>query len=75
MNNQLLDLKGLSCPLPVLRTKKAIQSLIKGGVIEVHVTDPVAVNDFQAFCQATGNELVNWQQDGEVYAFTIRKAA
>lgn len=71
----VLDLKGLSCPLPVLRTKKAIKDVANGGILEVHVTDPAAVNDFQAFCHATGNKLVEWSEKAGVFQFTILKAA
>jgi tRNA 2-thiouridine synthesizing protein A len=71
----VLDLKGLSCPLPVLRTKKAIKDVAQGSTLQVHVTDPAAVNDFKAFCQATGNTLVDWTETAGVFQFTILKAA
>jgi len=71
----VLDLKGLSCPLPILRTKKAIMDVATGGLLQVHVTDPAAVNDFQAFCQASGNRLVEWTESAGVFQLTILKAA
>jgi tRNA 2-thiouridine synthesizing protein A len=71
----VLDLKGLSCPLPLLRTKKAISDAALGATLKVHVTDPAAVNDFKIFCQATGNTLVDWTEDAGVFQFTIQKAA
>ena len=57
MADQLLDAKGLNCPLPILRAKKALKDVAMGGTLEVLATDPGAVKDFEAFCRATGNEL------------------
>ena len=58
MSNQVLDVKGLNCPLPILRAKKALKDIPEGGLLEVLATDPGAVKDFEAFCRTTGNELV-----------------
>ena len=58
MADQLLDAKGLNCPLPILRAKKALKDVAMGGTLEVLATDPGAVKDFEAFCRATGNELL-----------------
>ena len=74
MANQTLDAKGLNCPLPILRAKKALQSLPAGGTLEVLATDPGAVKDFQAFCRTTGNELVESSSEGKVLRFLIRRA-
>ncbi|MBI3453965.1 MAG: sulfurtransferase TusA family protein [Rhodospirillales bacterium] len=71
----VLDLRGMTCPLPVLRTKKAIRNMRPGATFTVLATDSGAVRDLQGFCRSTGNQLVRWHEDGGVYSFTIRKAA
>ncbi|MFZ5750005.1 MAG: sulfurtransferase TusA family protein [Pseudomonadota bacterium] len=72
MADQVLDAKGLNCPLPILRAKKALKELPTGGTLEILATDPGAVADFEAFCRTTGNEMVSSGQDGNVYKFVIR---
>ncbi len=74
MADQTVDAKGLNFPLPILRAKKALQSLGAGGTIEVLATDPGSVKDFQAFCRTTGNELVESSTEGNVFRFVLRKA-
>ena len=74
MSDKLLDTKGLRCPLPVLRARRAMKDMGAGEVIEIHATDPGAVQDFQAFCETTGHALLDSRRDGEVYIFEIRKA-
>ncbi len=69
-----LDATGLRCPLPVLRARKAMKGVAAGEMLEVKATDPGAVADFQSFCETTGDELVDWQEDGGVFVFRIRKA-
>lgn len=69
-----LDVKGLNCPLPILRAKKAIKDLAAGDVLEVHATDPGSVKDFDAFCRQTGNKLLGQSENGGVYTFQIEKA-
>ena len=74
MAETLLDTRGLSCPLPVLRARKAMQKLASGSLVRVLATDPGTVKDFKAFCRATGHELVeSLEQDGE-FRFVLRKA-
>jgi tRNA 2-thiouridine synthesizing protein A len=73
MADMVLDAKGMNCPLPILKTKKALQSLDTGKVLEVLSTDPGSVADFKAFCRQTGNELVESTQDGSVYRFLIKR--
>ena len=68
-----LDLKGLKCPLPVLRAKKALKGMEPGAVLEVLATDPGSVKDFNAFCETTGDEMVSWSEAGGVYSYTLRK--
>lgn len=72
MADAILDAKGLNCPLPILKAKKALKELPTGGTLEVQATDPGAVKDFEAFCRTTGNDLVEHHIDGKVYVFTIR---
>jgi tRNA 2-thiouridine synthesizing protein A len=69
----ILDTKGLNCPLPVLRVKKAIKDVTPGEILQVLATDPGAVGDFQAFCKTSGNEMVDWKEDAGVFTFNIRK--
>jgi tRNA 2-thiouridine synthesizing protein A len=68
-----LDLKGLSCPLPIVKTAQAIKELAPGDLIEALATDPGSVADFAAWCTTTGNELVEQTTDDGVYRFVIRK--
>ena len=75
MADQTLDAKGLNCPLPILKAKKALKEVPDGGTLEILATDPGSVADFQAFCRTTGNELVEHDEDGGVYRFVLRKAA
>lgn len=73
MTTQLLDAKGLICPLPVLRARKALKGLGPGDVLEVEATDPGADKDFRAFCEATGNRLLLAEESGGVYRFRIER--
>ncbi len=69
----LLDVKGLACPLPVLKAKKAMKPVPPGETLEVLATDPGTVADFKAFCETTGHTLVRSSEDEGVYTFLIRK--
>ena len=75
MDATLLDTKGLKCPLPVLRARKALKSVEPGGLLEVHATDPSSVLDFRNFCETTGHELLDSREEDGVYVFEIRKLA
>jgi tRNA 2-thiouridine synthesizing protein A len=75
MANQLLDAKGLNCPLPILKTKKALKDVPVGGTLEVLATDPGSIADMAAFCRSTGNELVESSQESDVYRFVIKRLA
>jgi tRNA 2-thiouridine synthesizing protein A len=68
-----LDLKGLSCPLPIVKTAKAIKDLQSGELVEVLATDPGSVPDFTAWTRSTGNELVEHTITDGVFRFVIRK--
>jgi tRNA 2-thiouridine synthesizing protein A len=70
---QTLDVKGQSCPLPIVRAAQAIKELVAGQTLEVLATDPGAVPDFRAWSISTGNELVEQTQDDGVFRFVLRK--
>jgi tRNA 2-thiouridine synthesizing protein A len=70
---QELDCRGLSCPLPIIKTKKAIDALAPGEVLKMVATDPGSVNDMAAWVRKTGNELVGTDETGGEFAFLIRK--
>lgn len=70
-----LDTKGLNCPLPILKARKAINGLAAGDTLQVLATDPGSVKDFEAFCRATGHELVESGEAEGVYSFLIKKVA
>lgn len=70
---QRVDARGLNCPLPILRLKKAIQQLGQGEEVELLSTDPGSVKDVQSFCTQTGNVLVSGGQEGKDFAFRIRR--
>lgn len=72
--SQTLDARGLNCPLPILRTKKALSGLNSGQTLKVVATDPGSLKDVASFCSQTGNELLSAQQAGSEYEFLIRKA-
>jgi len=73
MADQIVDAKGLNCPLPILRAKKALKGVPMGGTLQVLATDPGAVKDFEAFCRATGNELLESKQQEKVFSFMIKR--
>jgi tRNA 2-thiouridine synthesizing protein A len=68
-----LNLKGLSCPIPIVKTAKAVKELQPGELIEALATDPGSVADFAAWSRSTGNELVEQSEQDGVYRFVIRK--
>jgi len=69
-----LDTRGLTCPLPVLKAKKAMKELASGETLSVTATDPGSVKDFQAFCDATGDKLLESGEAGGVFTYVIEKA-
>ena len=68
-----LDVRGLNCPLPILRAKKALADIKSGQVLRVQATDPGAVKDFQAFAKQTGNELLSHTEADKVFTFFMKK--
>ncbi len=74
MADKTLDTKGLTCPLPILKAKKAIAGVPAGGTLEVLATDPGAGSDFEAFCKTGGHLLLERSEAGGVFRFLIRRA-
>lgn len=68
-----LDTRGNNCPMPILRTKKAIDELSTGEVLKISASDPGSVKDMEAFCRQTGNDLIQSQQEDSTFFFYIRK--
>ncbi len=68
-----LDAKGLNCPLPILRAKKALADMGSGQVLRVLSTDPGSVKDFAAFAKQTGNELLSSAEQGKEFEFFIKR--
>lgn len=70
---QTVDARGLSCPMPIVRTAQAVKTLDPGTLLEILATDPGSVKDFAAWCRATGHELIDESVDGAVYRFVVRR--
>lgn len=68
-----LDARGLNCPLPILRAKKALNDLSGGQVLRIVATDPGSVKDFQAFAKQTGNELLESSEANGEFIFLLKK--
>jgi TusA-related sulfurtransferase len=68
-----IDTRGLNCPLPILKAKKALSELISGQTLKVVATDAGSVRDFQAFAKQTGNELLDQQTEGVEYIHVLRR--
>ena len=73
MAHQTLDARGLNCPLPILRTKKALKEMAPGQVLAIVATDPGSAKDFESFCSQTGHQLIKSSGDGKVFHYEIRK--
>ena len=73
MADNVLDARGLNCPLPILKAKKALKDVPGGGTLQVLATDPGSIPDFKAFCRTTGNELLEYREHDGVFEFLIRK--
>ncbi len=68
-----LDARGLNCPLPILRTKKALTDMASGQVLKILATDPGSVKDFQAFSKQTGNALLSSETANAEFVFFLKK--
>ena len=71
---ETLDARNINCPLPILRTKKALNGKETGEDLKILATDPGSVNDLKAFCQQTGNELISSESKKDEFIFIIRKS-
>jgi tRNA 2-thiouridine synthesizing protein A len=69
-----LDTRGMSCPLPIVKTRKAINQIMAGEILEVTTTDPGSVRDMATFCEQTGNRLLASNESDNGYVFLIEKA-
>ncbi|OZU88611.1 hypothetical protein CIL03_09935 [Virgibacillus indicus] len=72
-SNKLLDAKGLTCPMPVVKTKKAMNELETGQVLEIHATDKGAKSDLTAWARSGGHKLLEHEADNDVLKFWIKK--
>ena len=72
--NKTLDASCLSCPLPIVKTKKEIDTMTSGQVLEVISTDPGSKNDMTAWCNRTGNKLLDSSEDGGKFKFYVQKS-
>ena len=72
--NEVLDARGLHCPLPILRAKKALKALESSHILKVMATDPSTIKDFEAFCRQTGHELLSSEEVADEFLFLIKKA-
>jgi tRNA 2-thiouridine synthesizing protein A len=68
-----IDARGLNCPLPILKAKKALAELQSGEVLRITATDPGSVRDFQAFAKQTGNALLSHSQNGREFVFLMQR--
>ncbi|MDH4095163.1 MAG: sulfurtransferase TusA family protein [Betaproteobacteria bacterium] len=68
-----LDARGLNCPLPILRAKKALTDMASGQVLKIVATDPGSVKDFQAFAKQTGNELLSQSEADKEFVFFLKR--
>lgn len=71
--DKTLDTKGHQCPIPVLKARRAIKEVEIGEILTVLATDPASVIDFKHFCNTTGNELVDWTEEDDVFTYVIRR--
>ncbi len=71
--DKTLDTKGLSCPMPVVKTKKTMETMNPGEILKVEATDKGSKSDITAFANRTGNELLEMKEDGGVFIFFLKK--
>jgi len=68
-----VDAKGLSCPMPIVKAKKALDGMQSGDVMALEATDKGSVNDFQSWVKRTNNELLKIEEEDSVYRFFVKK--
>lgn len=73
-SDKILDAKGLACPMPIVKTKKALGEIESGQILEIHATDKGAKNDLAAWAKSTGNELMKTEEENDVFKFWVKKA-
>lgn len=73
--DKVLDLKGLACPMPVVKMSKGIKEVEVGQIVEAHTTDPGSLTDFPAWAKTSGHEIVKTDQDGNVIKFFVKRVA
>jgi tRNA 2-thiouridine synthesizing protein A len=71
--DEIVDLKGLNCPMPMLKTKKALQGAAAGTIMQIEITDSGSKTDMPALLKRSGDELLDLKEDGGVYTFIIKK--
>ncbi|WP_342492206.1 sulfurtransferase TusA family protein [Bacillus sp. FSL M7-0003] len=74
-SDQILDVTGLACPMPIIRTKKKMDDLAEGQVLEIHATDKGAKADLAAWAKSSGHELITQTEEGHVLKFWLRKGS
>ena len=72
-SDHILDVTGLACPMPIIRTKKKMNDLAEGQVLEIHATDKGAKADLAAWAKSSGHELITQTDEGHVLKFWVRK--
>ena len=72
--DQILDAKGLNCPLPILKAKVLLNKMQAGEILYVEATDPHSVIDFEAYCARTDHKLLNIEEEENLFKFYIRRA-
>lgn len=72
--NRVLDTRGLNCPMPIVKTKKAIEEMNTGEIIKVMATDPGSKRDFESWCRKSGNNLLETSESDGVFTYLIEKA-
>ncbi len=73
--DKVMDLKGLPCPMPVVKISKGIKEVEVGQVVEAETTDPGALSDFPSWARTSGNEILKTEQDGDVIRFYVKRTA
>ena len=73
LTDKEIDTRGLNCPLPILKAKKALSDMVSGQTLKVVATDAGSMRDFQAFAKQTGNELLEQEQKGIEYIHVLRR--
>ncbi|QGM98732.1 sulfurtransferase TusA family protein [Methylocystis parvus] len=73
MNDKIVDARGLNCPMPILRTKKALKEIAIGDTLEVLASDPGSLSDFEAFARQTGDELVSAERLDSHFRYVLRR--